>query len=149
MADKTKDESSKKGGISRREFARRAAIASAVASIAPATALAAEPISAATPSAAPAPQTNLPKLSAEGQAEADARHQSILAQYGSRFSDEQKTELHRLSALAQPPLDRLRAYAIDNGANPALYLKPLVEREKDPLAATRKGKTPTGTNKPH
>jgi hypothetical protein len=156
----------KKGsGISRREFARRAAIASAVASIAPASALTGDPRPAAietasrtnAPAAAPQPsaaapepaQANLPKLSTESQAEADARLQSILAQYGGRFSDEQKTELRRLCALAQPPLDRLRGYAIDNGANPALYLKPLVEREKDPLAATRKGKTPTGTRKPH
>jgi hypothetical protein len=153
----------KASGISRREFARRAALASAVASIAPASTLTSEPAPRATEtaghsnaaatalksSAAEPAQANLPKLSAESQAEADARLQSILAQYGSRFSDEQKTELRRLCAVAQPPLDRLRAYAIDNGANPALYLKPLVEREKDPLASTRKGKTPTGTKKPH
>ena len=62
--------------------------------------------------------------------------QSILTQYGSRFSEEQKTDLRRLCHLAQPPLDRLRAYSVENGVNPALYLKPLVEREKNPLAKT-------------
>jgi hypothetical protein len=144
----------KRGGISRREFARRAAIASAVASIAPATALPANSAPPAAPtvdgsaSAAPAQQpANTTKLSPEGQAEAEARFQSILNQYGKRFSEEQKADLRRLCFVAQPPLDRLRAYALANGDAPALYLKPLVEREKDPLAGTRKGKTPTAAKK--
>jgi len=128
-------------GISRREFARRAALASAVASLAPA-------VAGASAAAAPAQQpANLPKLSPESQAEVEARLQSILTQYGSRFSDEQKTDLRRLCHLAQPPLDRLRAYSVENGVNPALYLKPLVEREKNPLESTRKGKTPSAIAK--
>ena len=165
----------KSGGISRREFARRAALASAVASIAPAVAgasVATEALASAAASAAadfpnlpatnlppatsagasavaaPAQQpANLPKLSPESQAEVEARVQSILTQYGSRFSEEQKTDLRRLCHLAQPPLDRLRAYSVENGVNPALYLKPLVEREKNPLEATRKGKTPSAAGK--
>jgi hypothetical protein len=90
----------------------------------------------------------LPKLSAEGQAEAAARIQAILNQYGSRFSEEQKTDIRRLCALAQPPLDRLRAYVIENGDGPALYLKPLVEREKKPaaLSAAAKPASPTKKN---
>ena len=67
---------------------------------------------------------------------------AIFGQYGSRFSDEQKADIRRLCELAQPPLDRLRAYALENGDNPALYLKPLVERGKNPLENTRLGKTP-------
>ena len=131
-------------GISRREFARRAALASALASVAPGTALTeATPVQPTATSASPVAQTpNLPKLSAESQAEVEARFQAILSQYGSRFSDEQKADLRRLCTVAQPPLDRLRAYALDNGDNPALYLKPLVEREKNPLENTRVGKTP-------
>jgi hypothetical protein len=157
MNDKVKDPRPKREqAISRREFARRAAVASALASIAPGAALAgasatlpavaASPAATtANPSAAVAPQaTALPKLSPESQAEVEARIQSIFSQYGSRFSDEQKTDLRRLCALAQPPLDRLRAYALDNGDGPALYLKPLVEREKNPLEKTRVGKTPSG-----
>jgi hypothetical protein len=123
------DEKKTLKSISRREFARRAALASAVASFAPARA-----VNAAVPSAAAQTQQppNLPRLSPEGQTEADARLQSILAQYGPRFSEDQKTDLKRLCLLAQPPLDRLRAYALENGDGPALYLKPLVEREKKP-----------------
>jgi hypothetical protein len=119
----------KNSGISRREFARRAAMASAGASLAPVGVLSAE-----SPAASPEPQQppDMPKLSPEGKAEVEARIHAILSQYGKRFSDEQKTDIRRLCALAQPPLERLRAYALENGDGPALYLKPLVEREKKP-----------------
>ncbi len=153
-------------GISRREFARRAALASAVASVAPAAALTAPaapsnepaPVAAADrggrlstpPSNALDPQqlAGLPKLSPESQAEVEARIQAIFAQYSKRFSDEQKADIRRLCAVAQPPLDRLRAYALENGDAPALYLKPLVEREKNPLENTRVGKTPDAPEQP-
>ena len=114
--------------ISRREFARRAALASAMASFAPASAVnSAVPATPQTP-----PPANTPRLSPEGQTEAEARLQTILAQYGTRFSEDQKADLKRLCLLAQPPLDRLRAYNLENADGPALYLKPLVEREKKP-----------------
>ena len=149
-----------RAGISRREFARRAALASAPAIVVPAIAawspagsaapvpeadgIRASATQAAAASSAQVPTTPtanpqaaiLPKLSAEGQAEVDARIQSILGQYGSRFSEEQKSDIRRLCTLAQPPLDRLRAYHLENGDGPALYLKPLVEREKKPATAS-------------
>jgi hypothetical protein len=140
--------------ISRREFARRAAIASAmgsaVASVASAAVVNAELASRAaqtppstnlaqsvTPSAPSEPvQAHLPanmaRLSPESLAEADARLHAIQVQYGTRFTDEQKADLSRLCAVVQPPLDRLRAYAIQNEDGTALYLKPLFEREKKP-----------------
>jgi hypothetical protein len=118
--------------ISRREFARRVAIVSAV-SMVPARTLPADSLSAE-PRLTQAPGT--PALSPEGQEEAQARYQAILAVYGSRFSDAQKTDLRRLCFLAQEPLDQLRAYTIENGDGPALYLKPLMEREKKPEAVT-------------
>jgi hypothetical protein len=115
--------------ISRREFARRAAYVSAAASLTPANLLhsgiAASPL--------PTPQSaNAPKLSPESQAEVDSRIQAILAQYGKRLSEAQKTDIRRLATEAQPPLDRLRAFATENGDGPGLYLKPLLEREKKP-----------------
>lgn len=115
--------------ISRREFARRAALASAVASLAPSNLLGSEPIAASLPAQQPA---NAPKLSPEGQVEVESRIQSIFAQYGNRLSDAQKADIRRLANEAQPPLDRLRAFATDNGDGPGLYLKPLIEREKKP-----------------
>jgi len=121
---------------SRREFARRAALLSLAAPIA-------APLAAVTPLPAAAASLpiddqlpklppNFPKLSDQSRAEVEARYDSIVKQYGGRFNDQQKAELRRLSFLAQPALDNLRAYSIPNGDSPALYLKPLVEREKKP-----------------
>lgn len=112
--------------LSRRDFARGVALASA-ASVVPASTLRAH-----TFPAEPSPQQpakNL-ALSAESQADAESRYQAILASYGTRFSDAQKSDLRRLCYSAQPMLDQLRAHSITNADDPALYLKPLVEREK-------------------
>src|SRR5580704_16752430 len=121
--------------ISRREFARRAAIVSALSIVSPSTISANSSI----PEPAPEQSPDAPSLSPESQAEAEARYQAILAVYGSRFSDAQKADLRRLCFAAQPSLDRLRAYTIENDDGPALYLKPLVEREKktEPAAIPR------------
>jgi hypothetical protein len=117
--------------ISRREFARRAAFVSAAASLTPTNLLAAE--SVASPVPVPLPQSsNAPNLSPESQAEVASRIQGILSQYGSRLSDAQKADIRRLVIEAQPALDRLRAFATENGDGSGLYLKPLVEREKKP-----------------
>ncbi len=121
----------KSPGISRREFARRAAMASAAASLAPVKVLTAE---SGAESPEPQQPPELAKLTPEGQAEVEARIHAILSQYGGRFSEAQKADIRRLCALTQPPLDRLRSYTIENGDGPALYLKPLVEREKKPAA---------------
>lgn len=112
--------------ISRREFARRAAIVSAATVIPPG----ALPLQSSTAESAQPQTSSTPSLSTESQAEVESRYQAILAAYGSRFSDSQKTDLRRLCSAAQPSLDRLRAYPLENGDGPALYLKPLVERDK-------------------
>lgn len=117
--------------ISRREFARRAAIVSAAASFAPSKLLDSE-ISPAPP---PQQSSSAPALSPESQIEVQSRIQSILAQYGSRLSETQKADIRRLATEAQAPLDRLRAYAVENGDDPALYLKPLIEHERKPTKA--------------
>ena len=115
--------------ISRREFARRAAFVSAAASLSPSNLLSSESIAASPPAQQPA---NAPKLSPEAQGEVESRIQAIFAQYGNRLSDVQKADIRRLATEAQPPLDRLRAFATDNEDGPALYLKPLMERERKP-----------------
>jgi hypothetical protein len=119
--------------ISRREFARRAAFVSAAASLSPAELLTREPAAAV---AAPlqTPTTSGPKLSPESQAEMESRLQAVFAQNSSRLSDAQKSDLRRIAAEGQAALDRLRAYPTDNGDGPALYLKPLMERQKKPAA---------------
>src|SRR5215467_14089956 len=136
--------------ISRREFARRAALVSAAASLSPAELLTNAPSAEVAPStqapvaktsatttAAPQPQTpGATKLSPESLAEADSRVDTIFNQYSSRLNDAQRADLRRLAAEGQAGLDRLRAFATDNGDGPALYLKPLMERERKPSSKT-------------
>ena len=130
--------------ISRREFARRAALASAAASLSPAELLTEEsPDTAKLLSQTPSG----PKLSPESQIEMESRLQAVFAQYGSRLKDAQKADLGRLAAEGQASLDRLRACTTDNSDGPALYLKPLMEREKkaSPMPASAK---PAASTKP-
>ena len=128
--------------ISRREFARRAAFVSAAASLSPAELLARESTAAGQPLQTPSPGG--PKLSPESQAEMESRLQAVFTQYGSRLSDTQKSDLRRIAADGQAALDRLRAYPTANGDGPALYLKPLVEREtKHVIPTAAKAGAPT------
>jgi hypothetical protein len=120
----------RKSGISRRQFARRAAVLSASASIVPVASVFADSLQ--TPPTQQPAQTH-PNLSPESQAEAEARYQQILSQYGSRFSAEEKASLREMNLVTQTSLDNVRAYSLENGDAPALYLKPLVEREKKPV----------------
>ena len=130
--------------ISRREFARRASIVSAV-SMVPSSFLAPDLLTSEQPSA----QTQeTPPLSPESQAEAEARYQSILVSYGNRLSSAQKFDVRRLCFLAQVPLDNIRKYAVDNGDAPALYFKPLVEREKKTTTVTLPGTATNPAKKP-
>jgi hypothetical protein len=130
--------------ISRREFARRAAIVSAV-SMVPTSALPACP---SIEDLSRHQSSDTPSLSTESSAESEARYQTILSIYGSRFSDTQKPDLRRLCFAAQPSLDHLRAYTIENGDGPALYLKPLVEREKKTGPAAIPRAAGSATQKP-
>jgi hypothetical protein len=124
--------------ISRRAFARRAAIASAAATLAPGAllprAIESDSFEGAL-TTTQSPEDKL-KLSAEGRAEVEARVHTVLARFGKRLSGEQKADIRRLQTLLQPQLESLRTYSVSNGDSPALYLKPLVEREKRP-ARTR------------
>jgi hypothetical protein len=120
--------------FSRRQFARRAAMLSASAAIVPGEVL--------LPTLSPASQdaSNSPQLSPEGQREADSRYQQILSLYGDRLDDDQKAHIKKMCADLQPTLEKIRKYNLENGNAPALFLKPLLEREKksQPAAPAKK-----------
>jgi len=105
-------------GISRREFARRAAVAAAGISAAPLGVF-----TGAVGSPAPAQQPPAEKLSAAGQAEAAAKTQYLLATYGARLTDAQQKDLRRLIKEGVAPLEELRKYALSNGIQPATVLR--------------------------
>ena len=102
-------------GISRRDFARRAALAAATAAMIPSDLLA-RPEAPATL----APQeVQGPKLSPEALAEVEAKIQAIFGKYGQRLSEEQKADVRRLVAEGQKALETLRAFPLDNSDAPA------------------------------
>jgi len=124
----------KKSGslLSRRQFARRAAVLSASASLVPAEAMLPASLAPQTPQSSP-------PLSPEGQLEADSRYQQILTLYGTRLDEAQRANIKKMCNELQPALERIRKFNLENGNAPALYLKPLVERDKKPQpAATAK-----------
>jgi hypothetical protein len=122
--------------FSRREFAQRAAMLSATASLVPTEVIRSQAPPAAVPQAAP----SAPKLTNSGQAEANSRYQQILSLYSDRLDDAQKANIKRMCDELQPSLERIRNFPLQNGDAPALYLKPLVERDKKPQPAAPNSK---------
>jgi hypothetical protein len=119
--------------FSRREFAQRAALLSATASVVPAGMML--PAEAFPNALASAQAADLPKLSAESQTEADARFQVVLSRYGNRLSDEEKQRTKALCYSLQTTIEQVRAYPLNNGDVPALFLKPLIDRDNKPKPA--------------
>jgi hypothetical protein len=108
--------------LSRREFARRTALAAATAAVAPATLLSQE--TAPKPAPAPtAPAQSAPPLSPELQSEGELKYQWIMQNYGSRLSEAEKKDVHRLVMEGQKPLAAFRAFSLDNSDQPITVLK--------------------------
>lgn len=112
-------EENKDLAISRRDFARRAAVAAAAAACLPGELLAAHSISPASP----LQQQVDEKLSPEGLAEVEAKIQAIFRKYGSRLSDAQKADIRRLVTESQKPLELMRKFPLDNADQPGDVLK--------------------------
>lgn len=113
--------------LSRRQFATTALLTTAAATLATVSSTLATDDPPQTPPPSP---------------EAAQRLQTILALYGSQLSDDQKSDLKKICNQTQSSLDRLRAYPTENSDDPALYLKPLWEHEKNPLEPSNHHQTP-------
>ena len=59
------------------------------------------------------------KLSASAQAEVEMKVASIFRRYGDRLSEEQKADIRRIMAEGQEGLEKMRAYHLENGDQPA------------------------------
>ena len=112
--------------LTRRDFARAAAVAAATATaaIAPGGEALARHVAAAHSTGVADPFASRGDDAASArQAEIDARLADIFRRYGDRLSAEQKTEVRRLVGELQKSLDRLRAYPLGNGDQPATVLR--------------------------
>jgi hypothetical protein len=142
-----------KDALTRREFAKRAALGTVAVAGGPAAGWGAFPSHGWSAGRARQAPADAQKLSPQSLAEAESRYQTILALYPDRFSDAQKVDLKHVCLVTQHSIDELRAYAVGNADQPALYLKPLVEREKksnappnlkSPAAAVPESAAPAG-----
>ena len=126
--------------ISRREFGRGAAIATAVSfgacprlttRLSPASS-AIDPTnsvleagSAGEPAVSPQEKKTDPLkgLTPQQVADVEAKHANILRKYGSRFNDAQKNRLQRILAQNERLLAPVRAFEVQNGDAPASVLR--------------------------
>ncbi len=111
--------------LSRREFAREAVLAAAVAAIP--FDMAAQQDKAASP-AKPPQAAPAAELSPAAKAEAQQSYQAVMQKYGDRFYTEQKNDIARLLEQQQKAIEAVRAFALDNGDEPGTVLK-LVPKE--------------------
>jgi hypothetical protein len=104
-------------GLSRRDFAKAAALTTAAVLVPPE--LLSQEQKPAPESAKESTTPGPAKLSPESQAEADMSYETLMRKYGKRFSDEQKTDIKRLVNQQQGALDKLRAATVTNSDEPA------------------------------
>ena len=117
--------------VDRRRFTLGAAAAATAALISPGQALKEAQAQAQAAGAAKQVSTNevsvleqkaqaaIAKLSPAAQAEVEAKVSSIFRKYGSRLNDQQKADIRRAMAETQEGLEKMRAFALENGDQPA------------------------------
>jgi hypothetical protein len=70
------------------------------------------------------------KLSASAQAEVEMKVASIFRKYGDRLNDEQKADIRRIMAETQEGLEKMRAFKLENGDQPADAFRAYRHEEK-------------------
>jgi hypothetical protein len=106
-----------KFSIGRRQFTLGAAAAATAALIHPGQAMA--QAAATTAELNKKTRETLAKLTPQARAEVEAKVASIFRKYGDRLSDEQKADVHRIMAETQEGLEKMRAFPLENGDQPA------------------------------
>ena len=106
-------ESTRIPSISRRKFTVGAAVAATAALLPEGQARAESPEPAQSQSDAAA------KLSPGARAEVESKVREIFRKYGSRLTDEQKADIRKVMADTQDGLEKMRAFVLDNGDQPA------------------------------
>jgi len=103
--------------LDRRQFTLGAAAAVATALIHPDEAMAQETVSTA--ELDKKTREAMAKLTPSARAEVEMKVASIFRKYGERLSEEQKADIRRIMAESQDGLEKMRAFALQNGDQPA------------------------------
>ncbi len=104
--------------LGRRQFALGAAAAATTALVHPGDLLAQTAVTG-DHSVEAKTRAAMAKLSAQAQAEVEMKVANILRKYGSRLNDEQKADIRRIMAESQEGLEKMRAFPLENGDQPA------------------------------
>ena len=110
--------------LGRRRFTLGAAAAATTALILPVEAISQTAPQTSPPAAPLTPleqqaQAAMAKLSPQAQAEVEMKVTEIFRKYGDKLSAEQKTDIRKIMAETQDGLEKMRAFALDNGDQPA------------------------------
>ncbi len=111
--------------ISRRSFAKHAVVMAGAAAVLP------EML------AQSAPMTEAPALTPTARAEVDARIRWVIDKHGARLSEVERADIRRLITGAQPGLDAMRAYPLDNAVDPGTPFR-IWRSDRDGTTAKRK-----------
>jgi hypothetical protein len=103
--------------LDRRQFALGAAAAVTTALIHPGEALA--QTSGSVGELDKKAQEALAKLSPAARGEVEAKVADLFRKYGDRLSEEQKADIRRIMAESQEGLEKMRAFTLENGDQPA------------------------------
>jgi hypothetical protein len=134
--------------LGRRQFALGAAAAATTALISKGNALPIDAVIQAPAGVDSSPESQstdtktraaMAKLSPAAQAEVEMKVASIFRKYGDRLSDEQKADIRRIMAESQEGLEKMRAFKLENGSQPADAFRAYRSEEKP--AAIRPVKT--------
>lgn len=117
--------------LTRRRFAFGAAVAATTALILPAET---NSLSAGTQGQAPVQsvpptsteqqaQAAMAKLPPQAQAEAEMKISEVFRKYGDKLTAEQKADIRKVIAETQDGLEKMRAFALDNGDQPAAVFR--------------------------
>jgi hypothetical protein len=104
--------------VTRRGFAKGAAVAATAALIHPVEMLAQTTNKPETPLAQKAREA-LVKLPPSSRAEVEAKVSEIIRRYGDRLNEDQKADILRIMAESQPGLDKMREFLLHNDDQPA------------------------------
>lgn len=113
-----------KFSLDRRRFTLGAAAAATAALVHPGEVLAQAQQPAPTGSLQERAEKALAALPASAQAEVEMKANNLFRKYGSRLNHEQKTDIRRILAETQDGLEKMRAFALENGDQPATVFRP-------------------------
>jgi hypothetical protein len=110
--------------LTRRRFAFGAAVAATTALILPAETIGETPAQGAPPtSLEQQAQAAMAKLPAQAQAEAEMKISEVFRKYGDKLTAEQKADVRKVIAETQDGLEKMRAFVLDNGDQPAAVFR--------------------------